>query len=154
MIFGPAREQDIAQIMTVEDHSFEAAERWGEQAWRDELAAADRFVVVGRTVDGEVGAAATFQQVAETADLHRIMVAPALRGQGIAGRLMGAGMEWAAGAGAERMLLEVRHDNEHAIALYEKFGFAPIARRRDYYGPGVDAVVMQALLAPEVLEAR
>lgn len=149
MIYGPAAEADVEQIMAVEADSFPTSERWGEQAWRDELLADDRLVIVGRDADGRVAAAATFQQVAEVADLHRIMVAPDHRGHGAAGRLMGAGLEWAAATGAERMLLEVRHDNLGAIALYEKFGFTPIARRRGYYGAGVDAVVMQASLTPE-----
>ncbi len=65
---------------------------------------------------------------------------------------MGAGLEWAAATGADRMLLEVRHDNRGAIALYEKFGFTAISHRRDYYGAGADAVVMQASLTPDVLE--
>ena len=152
MIFGPADERDLDQIMAVEADSFSPAERWGELGWRDELRADDRLVVVGRDAHGRVAAAATFQQVAETADLHRIMVTPDRRGEGVAGRLMGAGLEWAAATGAERMLLEVRHDNQGAIALYEKFGFTAISHRRDYYGAGADAVVMQAYLTPDVLE--
>jgi ribosomal-protein-alanine N-acetyltransferase len=41
------------------------------------------------------------------------------------------------------MLLEVRADNIAAISLYESFGFVINGRRRDYYGAGQDAVLMQ-----------
>jgi ribosomal-protein-alanine N-acetyltransferase len=42
-----------------------------------------------------------------------------------------------------RFTLEVRESNTGAIALYERFGFAPAGRRRRYYQDnGEDAVVM------------
>jgi ribosomal-protein-alanine N-acetyltransferase len=44
------------------------------------------------------------------------------------------------------MLLEVRPDNEPAVALYRKLGFEPVATRRDYYGPGHHALVLQRSL--------
>ncbi len=45
------------------------------------------------------------------------------------------------------MLLEVRPDNASAIALYRRLGFSPVTTRRDYYGPGQDALVMLRTLA-------
>ena len=64
-----------------------------------------------------------------------------------------AGTEWAEAMGAERMLLEVEVDNASAIALYDRFGFEPIARRTDYYGPGRDALVMSRDLGRELVDA-
>ena len=44
-------------------------------------------------------------------------------------------------------MLEVRESNEKAIALYEKFDFDEISRRKDYYrDPKEDAVVMKKYL--------
>ena len=45
-------------------------------------------------------------------------------------------------AGARRVLLEVEESNGPARALYAATGFAAVARRADYYGPGRHAVVM------------
>lgn len=146
MIFAPARESDIAAILELEHGAFPAAERWSRLAWRDELLASDRYVLTARDADDRVMAAATFQCVADTADLHRIMVARERRGEGAARRMLLAGMEWARALGADRMLLEVREDNEAAIGLYEGAGFTTIARRNDYYGPGVHALVLAANL--------
>jgi ribosomal-protein-alanine N-acetyltransferase len=43
-------------------------------------------------------------------------------------------------------MLEVADTNEPALGFYAASGFAEIARRRNYYGGSVDAVVME--LAP------
>ncbi len=86
---------------------------------------------------------ATFQLVADAADLHRVVVAPDQRGRGIGGALVEAGITWAAERHGLRMLLEVEHDNAAALALYRRLGFVELARRKDYYGAGRHALVMQ-----------
>ena len=41
------------------------------------------------------------------------------------------------------LTLEVRASNAPAIALYEKYGFVPVGRRKNYYdAPREDAVLM------------
>ena len=64
------------------------------------------------------------------------------RGRGIGRRLLRAGIDWAHATGAEEVLLEVEVDNAPARGLYESLGFRPLARRADYYGPGLHALVM------------
>jgi ribosomal-protein-alanine N-acetyltransferase len=49
----------------------------------------------------------------------------------------------AAGTEADRVLLEVREDNEAALGLYAQSGFVEIDRRPRYYRDGAAAVVMQ-----------
>ncbi len=71
------------------------------------------------------------------------MVAPDQRGRGIGGALVEAGITWAAERHGLRMLLEVEHDNAAALALYRRLGFVELARRKDYYGAGRHALVMQ-----------
>ena len=54
--------------------------------------------------------------------------------------------------GARWITLEVRDTNDHAIRLYERFGFKAIGRRRGYYTDnGEDAVIMwsDSIHAPE-----
>lgn len=55
-------------------------------------------------------------------------------------------------AGAERMLLEVRVDNDAALALYQRVGFERMGLRKRYYQPeGVDAYTMSLELRPHVV---
>lgn len=141
MIVNKARPADLAGVMALEAEGFEATEAWTERAWAEEFEGGDRFVLIGRQ-GGEIMAAATYQLVADTADMHRILVAKKYRGQGLAAALITPGLTWAKHNGATRMMLEVRTDNEFAIRLYRRFGFVDIATRPNYYGPGLDALVM------------
>lgn len=77
---------------------------------------------------------------ADIAELQRIAVDPGRRRTGAASALLAAAV---AGSGdAERMLLEVREDNEGARAFYESRGFVELDRRPRYYRDGAAAVVM------------
>ena len=50
--------------------------------------------------------------------------------------------------GVASLYLEVRASNQAAIALYERFGFRDVGRRRNYYQhPTEDARVMEVVLA-------
>ena len=77
------------------------------------------------------------------AEVQTIAVAPWQQRHGTGRALLNTLIAEAAKRGCSRMLLEVRADNAAAISLYESFGFAINGRRRDYYGAGYDAVLMQ-----------
>ena len=85
--------------------------------------------------------------VAEVAELQRIAVAEPARRSGVAAALLQATLSLAADQGAERLLLEVREDNEPARAFYDRAGFGEISRRRGYYRDGTTAVVLERVLA-------
>ncbi len=69
------------------------------------------------------------------------------QGRGIGGMLLGALLDRARRIGAGFAFLEVRVDNAPALALYERFGFERIGRRRRYYQPeDVDAWTMRVAL--------
>ncbi|HQZ00364.1 MAG TPA: ribosomal protein S18-alanine N-acetyltransferase [Propionicimonas sp.] len=142
MIITHARETDLDDILALERMGFDPAEQWSESAWAEELAAPDRYVLARLDRDARIVAVATFSCIEDMADLHRVIVHPDARGQGIGSSLVRAGLEWAGAVGARRMLLEVRPDNRSAVALYSSLGFVQVSVRRDYYGPGRDAMVM------------
>ena len=147
MIITHARLTDLADILELEQEGFDTSEQWSESAWAEELASPDRHVLARLDRDARIIGVATFSYVEDMADLHRVIVRPDARGQGIGASLVRAGIDWAGAVGARRMLLEVRPDNEAAVALYRRLGFAPVTTRRDYYGPGRDALVMLRKLA-------
>lgn len=146
MIITHARETDLGDIVALEQAGFDAAEQWSADSWAAELANPDRYVLARLDADARIIGVATFSCVAEMADLHRVIVRPDVRGRGIGASLVRAGLEWASAVGGKRMLLEVRPDNHPAVAVYRRLGFEPVATRRDYYGPGRHALVMQRSL--------
>ncbi|GAA1934101.1 ribosomal protein S18-alanine N-acetyltransferase [Brevibacterium antiquum] len=76
------------------------------------------------------------------ADVMTIATTEVGRGQGIARRLLQAGIDWALSRGAQVVHLEVDEHNEPALGLYRSFGFFEWGRRPDYY-PGADAILMR-----------
>lgn len=146
MLICAATAADLPGLVSLEESGFDRAERWSLESWQAELDAPGRLVVVSHSMSRLEGAA-SFCVVGDTAEVLRIVVAPDARRQGIAGRLLRLGLDWAEAAGADRMLLDVRDDNLAALALYRRTGFTPISRRPNYY-PGHDAVVMELELHP------
>ncbi len=54
-----------------------------------------------------------------------------------------------AGTQKSRLTLEVRYDNAHAIALYEKLGFRQFGEHEDYYADGATALRYTKTVCPE-----
>ena len=82
-----------------------------------------------------------------SADLLTIATVPAVRGRGLASRMLAELVDTARKAGCPDVLLEVRQSNQTAQGLYARHGFVPIGRRRRYYqAPPEDAVVMRLIL--------
>ena len=94
-------------------------------------------------VGGEVVGYAVASLGGDIAELQRIGVTPAARRTGIATALLDEVVAEAPGAGANRLLLEVREDNAGALAFYADRGFIEIDRRPRYYRDGTTAVVLR-----------
>jgi len=77
------------------------------------------------------------------ADLLTIAVLPDFRGQGIAKSMLAELENWAKAQGATEVILEVDTKNESAIRLYVLAGYEKISSRANYYGLGVDALIMR-----------
>ena len=73
------------------------------------------------------------RRAADEAEVLTIVVDPASRRQGIAGRLMQANMEVLARTGVKSWFLEVGETNAAARKLYAGLGFAEVGRRQGYY---------------------
>jgi GNAT superfamily N-acetyltransferase len=62
----------------------------------------------------------------EVAHLYQVWVAPTARGQGVGRLLLEAAIEWARGAKARRMVLNVTLSESPAMRLYRRAGFAAV----------------------------
>lgn len=119
------------------------ADPWPAAALVGQLSAPGGLVLAIPGADPrELLAYAAYLVVADEAELLRIAVLPSARRRGLARRLLAAGLGRLASAGIVRCHLEVRADNVPALALYARFGFAPIGRRRRYYADGTDALLL------------
>ena len=147
MIVRSAREGDVSALLSLEREAF-GPTAWREASIRVELTGvpASRYVVVAEA-DGVVVGYAVLMVVAETADVLRVVVATGHRCQGIGGSLMSELLAAAQRRGCATALLEVAADNGTARRLYAEMGFSVIDARRDYYGPGRDALIMSCTLS-------
>ena len=135
---------DLPALVELERTGFAAAEWWSADSWGAELDGADRWVQVALADDGALVGVISIHLLPPDSDLMRVVVDPGRRREGIASRLVHAGLQRAAEAGALRMLLEVRHDNDPAIACYGRAGFEQLTVRENYYGADRHALVMRA----------
>jgi len=77
------------------------------------------------------------------ADVLTVGVLPEHRKSGIGTAFMEKLENWASDKESNAMMLEVGVDNSGAIALYESLGYVKISVRQNYYGAGLDALVMR-----------
>lgn len=116
----------------------------GEHIWRIWLDHATLLVarVRGREPLSEsheiCGALVMFPTKAGENFLHKIMVHPVCRGQGIGTALMARVLEQA----TSPVLLTVDPENQPAVTLYERFGFHTRERIEGFYRPHEDRLVM------------
>jgi ribosomal-protein-alanine N-acetyltransferase len=156
------RDEVVSRLAALERGLFGAG-AWSEAMVFEELEAPDRTYVLdvpdgsdahvgSRGSDlsqgpggptGDIRGYAGFWYDGDDAEIMTIGVAPEHQRRGIAAALLRALIERATARGARRMLLEVRVDNDPALALYRRFGFARMGLRRRYYQPeNVDAYTM------------
>jgi ribosomal-protein-alanine N-acetyltransferase len=117
---------------------------WSASQYKEEFSSPTRhFVVAIDEARNIIGYAGVFAPGGAEADVLTVGVIPAQRGKGIARKLMAMITEWATAQGSIAMMLEVKVDNIEAIGLYESLGYSKLNIRKDYFGAGLDAVVMR-----------
>ena len=94
-------------------------------------------------VHDEVVGHAVVSTAGDIAELQRIAVHAAHRRSGVASALLAEVVKVAGRTEADRLLLEVREDNQAALAFYAGSGFTEIDRRPRYYADGATAVVLR-----------
>jgi ribosomal-protein-alanine N-acetyltransferase len=144
IVFDVLTPADAGRCAELEAQLFVGDDPWPARAFRAELAAKHNHYVAARADDklvGYAGIARLGRKPPYEYEIHTIGVDPAYQGQGIGRRLLTGLLEIAGGA---VVYLEVRTDNEAAIALYESAGFVNIGLRRRYYrASGADAYTMR-----------
>jgi len=115
---------------------------WSELAWVPDT----RYYLVAEDGSGRLVGYAGLMAARDEATVQTIGVHPDLHGSGLGHAMLHELLEEARRRGCFEVYLEVRADNRPALGLYEQFGFSTLGRRRDYYGPGLDALTMRLTL--------
>jgi [ribosomal protein S18]-alanine N-acetyltransferase len=135
---------DVEALLPMDRELFGATAWSAETFWSELARGPDRWYVVAEDAQGALLGYAGLMFGGSEADVQTLAVGPAARRRGIGGLLLRALLDQAGHRGATSVLLEVRSDNDAAIALYARHGFERIAVRRGYYQPGgQDAVIMR-----------
>ena len=117
---------------------------WTAGQYKEEFSSPTRhFVVALDEAQSIIGYAGVFAPGATEADILMVGVVPDHRGKGIAKALMALITDWAKAQGSTAMMLEVKTDNVDAIGLYESLGYLKLNIRSNYFGAGLDALVMR-----------
>ena len=139
--FVPMRETDVDAVTAAEQRAYDFP--WTRGNFVDSLKAGHSAWVCRE--DGVLVGYAVLMRVVDEAHLLNITILPEFQRRGLGGELLGELFDVARRHGAVRMLLEVRPGNVSGLALYRRFLFSEIGRRRGYY-PGLDgredAIVM------------
>ena len=144
VIIGALTPADADRCAELEAQLFDGDDPWPAVAFHRELASKHNHYVAARTADtlvGYGGISRLGRKPPFEYEVHTIGVDPAYQGQGIGRRLLDELLKFADGG---VVYLEVRTDNEVAIALYRRVGFDQIGLRRRYYRvSGGDAYTMR-----------
>jgi ribosomal-protein-alanine N-acetyltransferase len=157
---GPMTLADIDQVMEIERASFPLP--WSVRAYRYEIVENQHStMLVVRPAVGPGGSLvrlalhlglitprpllgyAGFWLLVDEAHICTIAVHPEWRGRGLGELLLLSLLDRSMKAGGLRATLEVRVSNRVALALYHKYGFELVSRRKRYYSDNnEDAYIM------------
>lgn len=142
---GPLHRRDIARCVEIEKRLFAGDSPWSAGAFHSELRAGAYYLAAydDENLIGYAGLAVAGPPGDFETNVHTIGVDTAYQGQGIGTTLLRGLLARADELNAP-VFLEVRTDNDRAVALYERHGFTRVGLRKRYYQPsGADAYTMK-----------
>lgn len=144
------REEKMIQVRRIRPGEAEAVARVEEECFRDpwsansitDMLSDPHTCYIVAAVDGEIIGYCGSRTVLDEGDILRVAVLQQWRSRGVASRILDCLIE--STPDVRNWYLDVREHNAAALALYRKFGFTAIGRRRGYYRhPLEDAILMQ-----------
>lgn len=140
LVIRPMRREDVPTVCAVDRLCFTC--HWSEYTFLAELTNTVGYYRVA-DVEGKIAGYIGSHLILDEAHITTFGVHPHARRYHIGERLLVDVLEEAVRSGCRRITLEVRESNVGAQALYRKYGFSPISRRKRYYPDNnEDALVM------------
>jgi ribosomal-protein-alanine N-acetyltransferase len=143
VVIAPMRSRDLNDVLIIERAVF--PHPWSRRIFVEELAQRTsrsyRAAWVGTRLVGFAGQ----MYIDDEVHVNNIAIDPAWQGLGLGAAVLLDLVRTGLAHGARHLTLEVRVGNMPALALYKRFGLAPVGIRRNYYPEtGEDALVMWA----------
>lgn len=144
VIITDAKTEHIPAIERIEQKCFSVP--WTEDMLKNQLSGSGK-VFLAALYEEEIAGYIGLSIILDEGYISNVAVAPSFRGKGIGCDLISELIVRARKRGASFLTLEVRQSNIPARRLYEKFGFADVGRRKNYYDkPVEDAIIMTLYL--------
>lgn len=145
LAFSPLEAAAIVEVAALEARV--SPEPWSAKLFEGELdlhtSARNWILASYETAAGpELAGFGGMMFVEQEGHLMNIAVDPAGQQKGVATQILHRLTVDAIDRGVTDLTLEVRVNNAAALALYRRFGFAPVGVRKKYYVDGVDALIM------------
>ena len=125
--------------MTIEDFNqikdillTEFDDFWSVKTLQEELQSENKIYFVIKQEQEVVGFVGGLQLINEI-DIMNIVIKKTHRNMGLASKLMEHMIKYAKESSFKKITLEVNEKNITAIKLYEKYGFKPVGKRKEYY---------------------
>lgn len=145
----PMRLADVDEVHALEVRAYSFP--WTRGNFVDSLVAGHLAELL-RAADGTLVGYWLAMPGVDEMHLLNLAVAPEHQRRGHARRMLDALVRRCRALGAHALWLEVRESNARAQALYRRYGFVAVGRRRGYYpaahGRREDAIVMSLAIAP------
>jgi [ribosomal protein S18]-alanine N-acetyltransferase len=132
---------DLPRLAEIETQAFDS-DRLSRRSLARHVGSPGAALLVAEDGEGTLAAYALvlFRRLSSIARLYSVAVDESAKGRGLARRLIAAAEAEATRRGKTAIRLEVRVDNAGAIRLYERAGYTPFGRYRDYYQDHADAL--------------
>ena len=145
------REEDLDAVLEIEAASF--SRPWTRRHFQDEIESSRGYATVALTSDLQLAGYLCLKLVLDEAEILDVAVCGELRGRGVGRVLVEGAFAFCRDLGVTLLSLEVSAGNVEALALYRRFGFFEVGRRKRYYDDGEDAVLMDIPIRGQVEES-
>ena len=145
---SPLSPAHLPEVDNIEVLCFE--DPWSPRLLEEAVTGQNALCLGAFSPAGELAGYLLAAYVLDEGCVDNVAVRPELRRQGIASLLLEALAGMARARGLAFLTLEVRASNLPAQRLYEKQGYRPVGRRKNYYShPREDAILMTLELRNE-----
>jgi ribosomal-protein-alanine N-acetyltransferase len=125
---------DLSALVALEEQCYPPNQAYTREEYHYAIAKAKAVNLVYEEGERIVGFAGAFHHKQwKAGHVYTVNVHPSMRGRGLGVRLMEACEARLRALGMTRCVLEVNVENEAAIRLYEKMGYARVKRLPEYY---------------------